>query len=424
MIGPYKLIEEIGEGGMGSVFMALQKEPVRRRVALKLIKLGLETKQVLARFEDRTRLLLEPVTGRSHQLRIHLRELGHPILGCDMYAHEQALAMAGRLMLHATTLAFEHPTSGDWLEGVDWERTKAFSLGLTGLFLNRKGREAKGIVEKGAELDALCAEIKGKLLAPDGAPVVEARLRLSARPRWNQFSAGPTGRRFDLEGRSTADGSFSFQNLPPGPVELGISLDRIGMVTWDRRIQVQAGENLAGSEVWVRVRDNGPGIDPARMQKVFSPFYTSKSSGTGLGLYICRLIVEGHGGQIWVDSFPGAGTSFSVFFPECGEALEDEAPGPTARVEAQGLEHQRHRGAHQSRHRHGRHEREPEGHAENAEVEWDVPPRIEHLVGDDVGISGEGKNRRNVPYVHGVLPRRLTEPHRRTPHSIPLGARP
>ena len=73
--------------------------------------------EVMERLTDRTRLLLKPVTGRSHQLRIHMRELGHPILGCDMYAHATALAMAGRLMLHATTLGFEHPTSGEWLQG-------------------------------------------------------------------------------------------------------------------------------------------------------------------------------------------------------------------------------------------------------------------------------------------------------------------
>jgi tRNA pseudouridine32 synthase / 23S rRNA pseudouridine746 synthase len=73
--------------------------------------------EVLARGTDRTRVLLKPVTGRSHQLRIHMRELGHPILGCDMYAHPPALAMAERLLLHATTLAFEHPATGQWLQG-------------------------------------------------------------------------------------------------------------------------------------------------------------------------------------------------------------------------------------------------------------------------------------------------------------------
>jgi tRNA pseudouridine32 synthase/23S rRNA pseudouridine746 synthase len=73
--------------------------------------------QVLTRSADRSRVLLKPVTGRSHQLRIHMRELGHPILGCDMYAHQTALGMADRLMLHATTLEFIHPASGEWLRG-------------------------------------------------------------------------------------------------------------------------------------------------------------------------------------------------------------------------------------------------------------------------------------------------------------------
>src|SRR5690242_1006374 len=50
-IGPYRLLEPIGEGGMGTVYMAEQVEPVRRRVALKLIKPGMDSKQVVARFE-------------------------------------------------------------------------------------------------------------------------------------------------------------------------------------------------------------------------------------------------------------------------------------------------------------------------------------------------------------------------------------
>lgn len=59
-----------------------------------------------------TRVTLHPVTGRSHQLRIHSRELGHPILGCDMYAHSDALTAAPRLMLHATEIRFRHPLDG------------------------------------------------------------------------------------------------------------------------------------------------------------------------------------------------------------------------------------------------------------------------------------------------------------------------
>ena len=51
VIGPYKLLEQIGEGGFGIVFMAEQQEPIRRRVALKVLKPGMDTRQVIARFE-------------------------------------------------------------------------------------------------------------------------------------------------------------------------------------------------------------------------------------------------------------------------------------------------------------------------------------------------------------------------------------
>src|SRR6056297_2160509 len=51
MIGHYKLLEQIGEGGMGAVFMAQQVEPIRRRVALKLIKAGMDSREVISRFQ-------------------------------------------------------------------------------------------------------------------------------------------------------------------------------------------------------------------------------------------------------------------------------------------------------------------------------------------------------------------------------------
>jgi tRNA pseudouridine32 synthase/23S rRNA pseudouridine746 synthase len=79
-------------------------------------KASLTRYRVLARHADRTRLLLEPTTGRSHQLRIHLASLGHPILGCDLYAHPEALAMSPRLLLHASYLGLEHPATGGWIE--------------------------------------------------------------------------------------------------------------------------------------------------------------------------------------------------------------------------------------------------------------------------------------------------------------------
>ena len=65
--------------------------------------------RVLRRDVDRTRLELRPHTGRSHQLRVHLAAIGHPILGDDIYAPPHVIAMADRLMLHAEALSIEHP---------------------------------------------------------------------------------------------------------------------------------------------------------------------------------------------------------------------------------------------------------------------------------------------------------------------------
>ena len=66
--------------------------------------------RVMARGTNSTRLLLEPLTGRSHQLRVHLQAIGHPIVGDALYA-DIAAEPATRLMLHASALSLEHPNS-------------------------------------------------------------------------------------------------------------------------------------------------------------------------------------------------------------------------------------------------------------------------------------------------------------------------
>ncbi|MGB6087495.1 pseudouridine synthase [Parvibaculum sp.] len=68
--------------------------------------------QVIAREAEVTRLKLTPLTGRSHQLRVHMLSLGHPILGDRFYAPGPALAAADRLQLHAEALELHHPSDG------------------------------------------------------------------------------------------------------------------------------------------------------------------------------------------------------------------------------------------------------------------------------------------------------------------------
>ncbi len=69
--------------------------------------------QVIARDETRTRVRLSPRTGRSHQLRVHMLALGHPILGDPLYDPADS-AHHPRLMLHAESLSLHHPATGDW----------------------------------------------------------------------------------------------------------------------------------------------------------------------------------------------------------------------------------------------------------------------------------------------------------------------
>jgi len=71
--------------------------------------------RVLHRDASTTRVELEPLTGRSHQLRVHLQAIGHPIVGDALYAPPEVQAVAPRLLLHASALAFTHPASGEGL---------------------------------------------------------------------------------------------------------------------------------------------------------------------------------------------------------------------------------------------------------------------------------------------------------------------
>jgi tRNA pseudouridine32 synthase/23S rRNA pseudouridine746 synthase len=72
--------------------------------------------RVEAREGAATRVALAPRTGRSHQLRVHMAALGHPILGDNFYAPPDALAAADRLQLHAERIRFRHPDGGAWVE--------------------------------------------------------------------------------------------------------------------------------------------------------------------------------------------------------------------------------------------------------------------------------------------------------------------
>jgi len=88
----------------------------RQKVDYTQGKAALTRFEVLERNDHTTRLLLSPMTGRSHQLRVHMQWLGHPILGDTLYADKAGIAASNRLLLHAARLNFRHPATGDALD--------------------------------------------------------------------------------------------------------------------------------------------------------------------------------------------------------------------------------------------------------------------------------------------------------------------
>jgi PAS domain S-box-containing protein len=79
--------------------------------------------------------------------------------------------------------------------------------------------------------------------------------------------------------------------------------------------EVTVSARAEGDEVIVRVSDTGPGLSDAILDNLFEPFRTTKETGTGLGLPICRTIVEAHGGRLWAENRPESGAIFSFTLP-------------------------------------------------------------------------------------------------------------
>ncbi len=80
-------------------------------------------------------------------------------------------------------------------------------------------------------------------------------------------------------------------------------------------------EQCEASGVLVAVRDSGPGIDPGHLDRVFDAFYTTKSSGVGMGLSICRSIINAHGGRLWADVNASGGALFQFTLAGAGKEL-------------------------------------------------------------------------------------------------------
>ncbi|MGB9622647.1 MAG: sensor histidine kinase, partial [Candidatus Bathyarchaeia archaeon] len=78
---------------------------------------------------------------------------------------------------------------------------------------------------------------------------------------------------------------------------------------------ITISSSLEGDELFIRVSDTGVGIPKEYMSEIFRPFFTTKPKGQGLGLSVCKRIVEAHNGSISVESKVGEGTTFTIKLP-------------------------------------------------------------------------------------------------------------
>jgi signal transduction histidine kinase len=97
------------------------------------------------------------------------------------------------------------------------------------------------------------------------------------------------------------------------------AVEAMGAVEGRERMLLITTEQKGDGGVFVAVHDSGPGIDPEHLQQVFKPFYTTKDSGVGMGLAICRSIIDAHGGGLWAEANEPRGAVFQFTLPAVQE---------------------------------------------------------------------------------------------------------
>jgi signal transduction histidine kinase len=101
-----------------------------------------------------------------------------------------------------------------------------------------------------------------------------------------------------------------------------------GAAEGPRELRLSTEKDAAG-DIHVAVRDSGPGLDPQSAERLFDAFYTTKADGMGMGLAICRSIVEAHGGRLWVSANEPRGAVFHLTLPPEGARAAARQPSQT-----------------------------------------------------------------------------------------------
>jgi C4-dicarboxylate-specific signal transduction histidine kinase len=106
------------------------------------------------------------------------------------------------------------------------------------------------------------------------------------------------------------------------------AIEAMGGVGEGARELLVSTEIAASGDVHVAVQDSGPGLDPTHLERLFDAFYTTKPGGLGMGLSICRSIIEAHGGRLWASANMPRGALFQFALPRGGMDAQPAQPSP------------------------------------------------------------------------------------------------
>jgi signal transduction histidine kinase len=264
LVRPLKRLERaadrIGQGDLEAVVDVPSRDEVGRVAeTLEAMRQQLRTR------DERTQMML---AGIAHEVRNPLAgmELYAGLLRDDLAAHPELLGHVQRIERELTHLKV---IVGDFLE-----------------YARRPKPELQA-----RDVSELLAEVRELALA--AATPRQVAVALEAEPARAACDVGQLRR--------------ALLNLAHNAVQ-ACPADGSGKVT--------LGCARTGGEVVVTISDTGPGIDAATLDKIWTPFYTTKQQGTGLGLAFVRDIAREHGARIDVQSLPGRGTTFTLALPE------------------------------------------------------------------------------------------------------------
>ena len=292
------LLSLIASSEVNSYRLGLRSELLERQAADRRLALRLEqrvTERTVA-LQAAHEALRQHQAELAHVLRLHTmgemaaamaHEINQPLCAITNYAQGGVQRLrAGTVEPEALRLAFEEIAN----EGL---RAGQILRGIRNLV------QRQGAASDAVDLNALAAEAV-RLIEP------QARMH------------GVTVR---LEGAEAlppvqADGTQIEQ------VMLNLMLNGLeaAALAHGRAREVTVATAAQRDAIEVAVSDTGGGLAPAVEQRLFTPFFTTKAHGLGLGLAICRSIVESHGGRLWASSQPGAGTTFRFSLPLAGGA--------------------------------------------------------------------------------------------------------